>query len=194
MTIQTSAGPRRLEFLRRRGELYTFESTMGRPGIRPEEIPVLLPSSAKSLDIQDHPLEVAGHTILVTLTSMGNPHCSTFWPDLDEVPLETLGPLLECHPAFPARTNVEFIQVLGAGRLRVRFWERGVGRTLASGTGSCAAAVAAVRLNRVQSPIEVVTDLGSLFVAWTPPGEVYLTGEAELVCTGTWIPGVIETG
>jgi diaminopimelate epimerase len=115
---------------------------------------------------------------------MGNPHCSTFWPDVEQAPVETLGPLVENHSAFPKRTNVEFIQVLDSYHLRVRFWERGVGRTLSSGTGSCAAAVAAILCNLVSTPVHVQTEGGELLVAWEPPSEVSLTGTAGFICSG----------
>jgi len=93
---------------------------------------------------------------------------------------------LERHPAFPKRTNVEFIQVLARDRLRVRFWERGVGPTFASGTGSCAAALAAMLHNRVDNPVTVETELGSLRVERATDGDILLTGPAELICTGRY--------
>jgi diaminopimelate epimerase len=160
---------------------YVFENSLGVPVTDPSGIPVLVGGGLEK--IIDFPLHVGSHVIPVTVTSMGNPHCSTFWPDLDGVALETLGPLLENHRSFPKRTNVEFVQVLDAHCLRVRFWERGVGRTLASGTGSAAAVVAAVLQGLVESPVRVEVELGALEVAWEAPGELVITGPAEYVCS-----------
>lgn len=119
----------------------------------------------------------------VTISSMGNPHCSTFWPDVSRAPMEILGPVLERHSCFPNRTNVEFVQVLDRHRIRVRFWERGVGPTLASGTGSSAAVVAAILNCLAESPVIVEVELGSLEVHWQPPGDLFLTGPAEYLCS-----------
>jgi diaminopimelate epimerase len=115
---------------------------------------------------------------------MGNPHCSTFWPDLQTAPIDTLGPALEKHRIFPRRANVEFIQVLDRHRLRVRFWERGVGRTHASGTGSSAAAVASLLHDFTETPVTVETEMGSLLVHWEAGEQLYLTGPAEFICRG----------
>ncbi len=120
------------------------------------------------------------------MTSMGNPHCSTFWQELAKAPFEVLGPLLENHASFPNRTNVEFVQVLERHRVRVRFWERGVGHTFSSGTGSSAAAVAAVLNGFCESPITVETELGTLFIQWKPGEELFVTGPAEFICRGEY--------
>lgn len=180
--IRTVAGIRRCVLKDRRGCSYTYESSMGGPVTEPALVPVLLGSGAGPL-IQ-YPLEVGDEVYPVTALSMGNPHCALFRPDVLAVPVDTLGPLLERHDVFPRRTNVEFIQVLDRHNLRVRFWERGVGRTEASGTGSCAAAVAAILCGLAASPVRVHTDGGELQVSWDPPSDVVLTGSAELICEG----------
>lgn len=180
--IRTVAGIRRCRLIDRRGCNYTYESSMGEPVTDRALVPVLPGSGAGPL-IQ-YPLSVGDDVLPVTALSMGNPHCALFCPDVLAAPVDTLGPLLEKHVAFPRRTNVEFIQVLDRHNLRVRFWERGVGRTEASGTGSCAAAVAAILCNLAASPVRVHTDGGELQVSWNPPSEVVLTGTAELICEG----------
>jgi diaminopimelate epimerase len=186
LRIRTAAGPRVLTLIGRSGERYTFDCTMGIPILDPARIPARVGRSPEP--VTAHPLAVGGETIEVTLSSMGNPHCSTFWRDVSQAPVERLGPALETHQAFPNRTNVEFIEVLDRERIRVRFWERGVGPTLASGTGSCAAALAALRLGKVESPVTVLTELGSLRVTRGTDGGLSLAGPAELVCTGTlWL-------
>jgi len=183
LRIRTLSGVKTLRLCGEAGSAYTFESSMGKPDLDPRALPARLERSGPVLD---HPLAVDGEVVAVTLSSIGNPHCSTFWPDLEDAPFERLGPRLERHPIFPNRTNVEFVQVLGRDRLRVRFWERGVGETPASGTGSCAAALAALLHDYVESPVTVQTEQGSLRVARDPGGELFLTGPAELVCTGRY--------
>jgi len=182
--IRTVSGVRTLTLKGQEGTRYTFQCSMGAPVTAPDRIPARVDTNSDP--ILDYPVETGSGAILVSLTSMGNPHCSTFWADIESAPVERLGPILENHSIFPHRTNVEFIQVLDLSRLRVRFWERGVGRTLASGTGSCAAAVAAILQGRARSPVTVETHLGSLLVAWEKGGEVFLTGPAEYVCTGKY--------
>jgi diaminopimelate epimerase len=181
--IRTVAGIRSCRLKGQDGRIYRFESSMGPPVTEPALVPARLVSASGPLI--DCPLDVGDATIPVTVVSIGNPHCSTFWADVDQAPVESLGPRIEHHGAFPKRTNVEFIQILSRRRLRVRFWERGVGRTSASGTGSCAAAVAGILRGLVESPVEVETEGGVLTVAWSPPGEVLLTGTAEHVCHGS---------
>jgi len=177
--IRTVCGIKSYALKSRSGSVYIFESSLGHPVTDPARIPVRLGSGA---ELVDFPLAVGHESVRVTITSMGNPHCSTFWPDVARAPLESLGPVLERHECFPNRCNVEFIQVLDRHRLRVRFWERGVGPTLASGTGSSAAAVAAILNHHVDSPVEIEAELGRLRVDWRPPGELMLTGPAEYIC------------
>lgn len=99
-----------------------------------------------------------------TLISMGNPHAVFFVPDCELVNLEKIGPLIEHHPNFPNRTNVEFVQQLSGGRLRMRVWERGAGITKACGSGACAAAVAGARLGLTGTNVEIILDGGTLWI------------------------------
>ncbi len=184
LRIRTDSGVKGLKLQAHDAKVFTFEMSMGHPITEPSKIP-LRPGPAVG-PVVDWPLSVSGDTVLVTATSMGNPHCSTFWPDVGQAPVQELGPLLESHPAFPNRTNVEFIQVLDSHTLRVRFWERGVGPTLCSGTGSSAAAVASVLRKQAESPVTVETEMGTLLVRWNPPGELLLTGPAEFICSGVY--------
>ena len=120
--------------------------------------------------------------------SMGNPHAVALLESEREVgalDLREIGPLVENDPLFPAKTNVEFVCVRGAHELRMRIWERGAGETLASGSGSCAAAVAAVQRGLARSPVRVRLDGGVVDVEWAGDGDpVYMTGPAEYVCEG----------
>src|SRR5262245_13072562 len=139
--LETVSG---LYTLRRVGNQY--EADMGIPALEPERIPFI---PARPMDrVVNYPMKVDGYSVSITACSTGNPHCSLFLDQLDDAFAQAVGPLLENHPAFPNRTNVEFIHVKDSRNIEVAFWERGVGTTFASGTGSCGAAVACVLNSR----------------------------------------------
>jgi diaminopimelate epimerase len=139
--------------------------------------------------VVDHPLEVApGETVRVTALEMCNPNCCLFVDDFEGVDWRRLGRLIESHTRFPERTNVEFVRVVSRERIEVRIWERGVGETLSSGTGSSAAAVAACANGLTGRRVEVATPGGLLEVEWRErDGEVVLTGDAQVVYRGEWL-------
>jgi diaminopimelate epimerase len=132
--------------------------------------------------------EEALHGFSLLRVSMGNPHAVAFVGserEVEELELGEIGPPVENDPAFPERTNVEFVFVRGDHDVRMRVWERGAGETLASGSGSCAAAVAAIRRDLARSPVRVHLDGGVVEIEWAGEGEpVYMTGPAEYVCEG----------
>lgn len=130
------------------------------------------------------PLAVGSSVLPVTAVSMGNPHCVVFVPDVEQVDLETLGPAIEKHPAFPARTNVEFVSVVDPGWVRVRVWERGAGPTPACGTGACAVTVAGVLTGNTARRVNVDLPGGTLDIEWARNGHVYMTGPAVEVFEG----------
>jgi diaminopimelate epimerase len=131
-------------------------------------------------------LEVDGEALTLTCLSMGNPHAVMFVDDVDKAPVTTLGPRLETHPAFlPAKTNVEFVQVVDRTVVRQRTWERGVGETLACGTGACAVAVAAQVRGLAGRPVTIELRGGRLELDWVPGGTVRMTGPAREVAHGT---------
>jgi len=156
---------------------------MGAPRLRRDEIPMTGPPGR----VVNEPLAVEDRTFAVTAVSMGNPHCVIFVPDLEAVPFETLGPALETHPAFPRKTNVEFVQVTGPGEVRVRVWERGVGPTLACGTGACAVAVAANLNGLTGRRVKVGLPGGVLDIEWAEDGRVYMAGPAVKVFEGRYL-------
>ena len=132
-------------------------------------------------------LEAAGCRWLVTPVSMGNPHGVVFLENVDGLDLSAAGPALEKHPAFPGGINVEFVQVLTPGRLRMRVWERGSGETLACGTGACAAVAAAVSAGQAEPEAQVELPGGTLEVRWDRErGTMYLTGPAVTVYEGEY--------
>jgi diaminopimelate epimerase len=131
-------------------------------------------------------LTVGGKPLRVIAVSMGNPHAVLFVEDVDTVPLSEIGPAVENHPAFPAKTNVEFIQVLGESELKMRVWERGVGETLACGTGACASLVAAHLDGRCGPRALIHLAGGDLTVEWDRrANRVFKTGPANRVFEGT---------
>jgi diaminopimelate epimerase len=168
LIISTGAGPKHLRLLERNGRRFLFEMDMGTPKFDEREIHYALP-------LRDGPQDV-------TIVNTGNPQCVVF---VDEFPpdWETLGAEIEGHARFPKRTNVSFVRVADEHMIDVRFYERGAGVTLSSGTGSTGAAVAAILRKLVKSPVTVSTPAGeSLRLRWDD--SVYLTGPAEIVGTG----------
>lgn len=146
---------------------------MGHPQLEWADVPL-----AEQLDTLHLPIEGAP-----TATGMGNPHCSFFVSDADAVDILTLGPRIEHHPLFPERTNVQFASLLGPDRLRMRVWERGAGLTLASGSSSCAVAVAAARRGITGRTVQIVLDGGEIEIDWRDDG-VWMTGPTAHVFTG----------
>ena len=124
--------------------------------------------------------------VICTPVSVGNPHAVLFVEDMDSAPLTALGPKIERHPAFPGGVNVEFVQVTGENRLRMRVWERGSGVTMACGTGACASVAAAVskKLCAWGTPVAVDLDGGTLIIQVAPDGTVTMTGPAQTVYEG----------
>ncbi|MBF0310121.1 MAG: diaminopimelate epimerase [Magnetococcales bacterium] len=155
------------------------EVNMGRPELDGLRIPTIWPGP-----VFDQPLSVAGHTLLLTAVSMGNPHVVHFCDDVTGFPLQEVGPLVEHHAAFPKRTNVEIAQVIDRATVRMRVWERGVGITPACGTGACAVAVAAMLHHRVEREVVVRLDGGELAIRWSEEGALYMTGPATEVFFG----------
>jgi diaminopimelate epimerase len=184
--VSTVVGPRAVEVTPLAGGRYRILTDLGPPRLGSREIPVALDPPAER--VIDHPLEAAGRRVLVTATSMGNPHCALFLErEVDDALLRELGPALERHPFFPRRTNVEFVRVKSPSKIRVRFWERGVGYTTASGTGSASAAVASILTGRSERRVEAICDGGTLEIEWPEGGGVRQTGEVEILFEGDWL-------
>lgn len=161
---------------------------------------------APKLDWQDIPLADASDTVRIdvklgpidnpslwgpTAVNMGNPHAVFFVEDADTMAVEGLGPMIENHPMFPERTNVEFCHVIDRGRIRMRVWERGAGITLACGSGACAAVVAGVRRGLIDRKCIVDLDGGPLTIEWDERGEVHMTGPVALSFSGEIGPDIL---
>ncbi len=158
-----------------------YRVDMGEPHLLRKEIPMNGSAAAKAIN---EPLQLKYKQIKVTAVSMGNPHAVAFVDDTD-FDIEEMGKEIENHRVFPRRTNAEFVKVLGSGEIELRVWERGVGETLACGTGSCASVVACVLNEKTGRKVKVHLRGGDLMVEWAKDNHVYLTGPASHVFSGT---------
>ena len=153
---------------------------MGAPRFEPEDIPFLAGKRA-----QTYRLPVGSDTLEFSVLSMGNPHAVRLVNDADSAPVTEQGPLIERHPAFPARINAGFMQIIDRGRIKLRVFERGVGETLACGTGACAAVVAGITRGVLDAKVKVATHGGELTIRWEGEGQpVWMTGPAVTVFDG----------
>jgi diaminopimelate epimerase len=206
--IETAAGLKSVEKLREARGKWLFRVGMGAPVLAPAKIP--FKAGHYPEPIKGYPLRTQQGVLPITVTSLGNPHCSVFVRSFDPLVLraagvgpngvrpgasaagpydlgwESLGREIETNPLFPNRTNVEFVKVISRKEIAVRFWERGVGHTMSSGTGSCAAVVASILNGLTDRQVRVRTEAGSLQVAWLEGGEVILTGPVEGIAKGTY--------
>jgi diaminopimelate epimerase len=183
VSIEAAHGVLEAEAIAESGRVTAVRLSMGPPRFAPHEVPVV----AEMEPVVDFPLEVDGQRLSVTCLSMGNPHAVVFSEEpAASYPLEALGPKVEHHVAFPERVNFGVAQVLSRERMDVRVWERGVGETLACGSGCCAAMVAARLHDRVSERVEITQPGGVLTVEWDGRGDVFLSGAAEFVFEGEW--------
>jgi diaminopimelate epimerase len=183
--IATAAGVKLGRLVSREGARFEFEFEMGEPRFSSDAIPMALEPRMER--VIGYPLNLGGDLFHVTCLSMGNPQCVIFVTDFEGVNLTEIGPLIEDHPLFPDRTNVEFARVESRGSIEILIWERGAGHTLSSGTGSCASAVAAALNGLTDRSVSVRTEGGTLRVDWRHDNTVALTGPAEVVYEGRWV-------
>ena len=155
---------------------------MGHPQLKWDEVPLVREMDTLHLPIDGDPVA----------TGMGNPHCTFFVDDAEAVDLSDLGPRAEHDPLYPERTNVQVAQIVGPDHIRMRVWERGVGVTLASGSSSCATAVAAARRGLTGRAVRIDLDGGTLHIDWREDG-VWMTGPTAHVFSGTFTPDFLES-
>jgi len=168
LTIETDAGAKRLTWIGRSGSRQTFRAAMGLPR-----------------DLRQVRIDADGEPLQAAVMDFGNPQCVVIGELPAKAAFQRLGPALERHPLFPAGTNVEFAVVEAPSRIRILIWERGVGPTQSSGTGSCAALIAAASYGGASREADVVAPGGSQRVEWRDDN-VYLTGWAEVLFDGEW--------
>jgi diaminopimelate epimerase len=190
--VATRAGVRPVQVVSRHpdGTVAEVAVDMGVPILAPAEVPF----DTDEPDAPLHPVEVDGSHVELAVVSMGNPHAVTIVHDIAEAAVTTLGPRIETHARFPAKTNVGFAQLLGRDAIRLRVWERGVGETQACGTGACAAVVALQRLGHLDTEVSVHLPGGTLTIHHTDGGTVTMTGPAVEIAHGelddAWLAAV----
>jgi diaminopimelate epimerase len=171
LSVSTGAGLLSIEKVSREGPRFRFRADMGSP----RDI------------MKDVALDLGGHELVVTTLSMGNPHAVHFVEHLDVEALRSLGPRVERHARFPNRTNFELVEIQSDHEIRIGIWERGAGETASSGTGSAASAVASMVKGLVSSSVRVHCPGGEIDVDWPARDEVFVTGEAVVVGTGSYL-------
>ena len=190
--VETLAGTLRVHPIFQDGKVIAARVAMGCPIIKPSDIPVKLdnanPKISNDGPIIDYPCQVNDTVINLTFISMGNPHAIAFIKqDINEFPLEILGPMIENHELFPNRINFEIVNVGDRNRLNMRVWERGSGETLACGSGAAAVTVAAHLRGLVENEVNIKLPGGILKTQWDGEGDVYLEGPAKEVFEGEWV-------
>ena len=164
---------------------FLFESELGQPKFDTKSIPM---SVEPPLDrVVNYPLLVNGEEFPVTAMQMGNPNCCIFVDDFNALNWREIGKAIEVHQQFPDRTNVVFVRPVERELIELRIWERGVGETTASGTCSCAGAVAAMINDKANRDVRVLMEGGEVRIKWREDGEVVITGTAEVVYSGKWL-------
>ena len=179
LRIETLAGIKDVWLKVADGRVMAVTVDMGKPVFEREKIPVL--GEGKFIDEE---IKVDDKYFRATCLSVGNPHCVIFVDDVEKFPVERYGPKIEKHPIFPNRINVEFVQIVNRNLLRMRVWERGVGETLACGTGACASVVAGSILGKTSRECTVQLLGGELKIKYDENSGIFMTGSAETVYEG----------
>ena len=197
MRVETIAGIRKVKLEGAGGQVASIKISMGKPKFAAADIPMVMEPGGELVDIKKmlgYPLTIDKTNLLLNLVSMGNPHAVYFWQHpVSEFPLSRLGPKVENLPVFPNRINFEVAQVVSRREIEARVWERGVGETLACGSGACAIAVAAHINGYIDNKVDIKLPGGILGVEWDGAGEVYLSGPAEIVFSGEWSDENVKT-
>lgn len=181
ISIETLAGIKKVKILEdEEGKCNEAIVDMGEPIFQDNNIPYDLYEPFNKNLI----LDVGEEKMRFTVVSMGNPHAVTFVQDLENIPIEKIGPMIENNPIFPNRTNVEFAQVIDKNNIKVRVWERGVGETFACGTGACAAVVAGGINGYTDENVSVNLRRGELKIEWGKDNHIYMQGPATTVYEG----------
>ena len=184
ISVETLAGIKYLDLTVENGKVKLVKVDMGKPELKPSAIPV----EASGDQVIDEPIMAGGEEYRMTCVSMGNPHAVVFVDcDLQELPLEEIGPKFENHERFPRRVNTEFVRVIDRHTAQMRVWERGSEETLACGTGACAVAVACALNGYTEDEVTVKLLGGDLKIKWDCERDtVFMTGPAEVVFDGEW--------
>ncbi|HEV8352663.1 MAG TPA: diaminopimelate epimerase [bacterium] len=188
-TIETPGGLVGILLDVRDGDAGQITVDMGAATFASDRIPV----TGAPREVVNELIDVDGRPLTITAVSVGNPHCVVFVPALADVDLETLGPFLERHPAFPNRTNVQFAEVRSRRRIAILIWERGAGVTMASGSSACAVAAAAVRKGLADRNVTIEMPGGSLEISVAEDWSIRMTGPAVEVYSGTFSEAFVQS-
>jgi diaminopimelate epimerase len=190
LAVETKAGISKVKLHQTTDQLPAIQVSLGVPLFNARDIPVNVevgPNVVDTKPILDYPLTIDGDTLVLSFVSMGNPHAIYFSErPVADFPLAQTGPKIERHRMFPNRVNFEVARVIDRQQIEARVWERGVGETLACGTGAAAIAVIARLHGFIDSRVDILLPGGTLSVEWDGAGEVFLGGPAEIVFTGEW--------
>ena len=186
LRLSTRAGIKLYTIRQQDAGHYLFDSELGQPKFDSNSIPMTTREPMEK--VIDYELEVDGESFPVTALQMGNPNCCIFVDDFDTIEWRRIGKAIETHKQFPERTNAIFVRVIDRKTIELRIWERGVGETEASGTCSCAAAVAAMIKGKTERLVDVLMPGGRAIINWREDdGEVVITGTAEVIYEGDWL-------
>ena len=191
LSIETKSGIRGIKLHYDEDKITKIQVGMGEPGFGAKDIPVAIEQDRSDLldikPILDYHITVDGEELFLSFVSMGNPHAVYFWQyPVSNFPLSQLGPKVEQHEMFPQRVNFEVARIINRQSVEARVWERGVGETLACGSGACAVAVTAQLHGYIDNRVAVKLPGGTLEVEWNRGGEVLLSGPTQVVFTGNW--------
>jgi diaminopimelate epimerase len=185
LSVETPAGVKIIETSQKAGKVASARVNMGQPRLKTADVPVAIVMDGPVLD---HSLKFGSRTLKASAVSMGNPHAVCFIDEkVESFPLSEIGPLMEHHKLFPQRTNFEVVNVVDEGTLRARVWERGVGETLACGSGACAAAIVAHLKRTTKDIVDIILPGGTLTVTWDGKSDVFLEVPMEEVFTGEYL-------
>jgi diaminopimelate epimerase len=189
--VETMSGIRIIKLYKATGEEARIQVSMGGPKFGAKDIPVVIENIVDIKPILDYPVIIRDMELSLSLVSIGNPHAIHFWShQVSDFPLSQLGPEVEQLAIFPNRVNFEVARVIDRNHIEARVWERGIGETLACGSGACAIAVAAQLHGYIDNKVDIKLPGGILEVEWDRVGEVFLSGPAEVVFTGEWLSEV----
>ena len=198
MLVETISDIRKVELHGIGSQVASIKVSMGEPKFRASDIPVVIEPGKDLVDINSmlsYPVIVEDADLLLNLVSMGDPHAVYFWQrPVSDFPLSRLGPKVEHLSIFPDRVNFEVARVVSRNEIETRVWERGVGETLACGSGACAITVAAQLYGYIDNKVDIKLPGGILGVEWDGAGEVFLSGPAEIVFNGVWSDENVATG
>jgi diaminopimelate epimerase len=181
-SIETKAGVIKTE-ITMEGQEFMVKADIGKPILERQRIPM----KGRGKSCINQPLKLDGKSVRITCVSLGNPHTLIFVREFSPQ-WRKIGEMVENHPLFPRRTNVEFVKVLSAGKIRLKIWERGAGETLASGTGASAATVAGVLTGKLNRRVKALFDEGSLKIEWREKDDhILMTGPAVKVFSGEYV-------